>query len=88
MKKIFFCSMAGIIFTMLVVGAPQAHAVFGIRAARTALAARKARELTSSTSTTPEEAYAQEKARFEKPTGTVRTTGNSASSSLKGKQPL
>ena len=88
MTRLFLYSLMGIMIAVFVLETPSAYAVLGIRAARTALAARKARELTSSSSTTPEEAYAQEKARFEKPTGTVRTTGNSASSSLKGKQPL
>jgi len=88
MVKIFLRSMMGIIIAMFVFGTSPAYAILGVRAARTALAARKAKQLTSSSSTTSEEAYAQEKAKFNKPAGTVRTTDSSTSNTLKGKEPL
>jgi hypothetical protein len=87
-KKIILFSMMGIIIAMFVFGTSPAYAILGVRAARTALAARKASQMTSSSSATPEEAYAQEKARFEKPVRTGQVTNGSTSNTLKGKESL
>jgi hypothetical protein len=58
-------AMVGIVLVTMFLGTPPAHAIFGIRAARTALAARKAKQqMDSSSSPTPEEAYDEEKAKF------------------------
>ncbi len=68
MMKTFLWMMAGIIFATLVFGTPPAYAIFGIRAARTVIAARKASQAASSSDSTPDEkAYAEEKARFNHP---------------------
>jgi hypothetical protein len=49
MSKTLKLVMAGLVAGTFLLGAPPAHAIFGIRAARTAIAARKARkELSSS----------------------------------------
>ena len=67
MMKALLRTLVGIGIATLVFGTPPAYAIFGIRAARTAIAARKAKQMTSSSSPTPEEAYAQEKAKFGEP---------------------
>ena len=67
MLKILLRIIVVIIAVTFVLEMPSAYAIFGIRAARTVMAARKAKQITSSP--TPEEAYAQEKAKFEKPVG-------------------
>lgn len=51
MIKIFLRAMVGIGIVTLVLGTPPAHAIFGIRAARTIMAARKAKKLASSSQT-------------------------------------
>jgi len=48
MSKIIFRSFLGLLAAIFILEIPSAHAVFGIRAARTVLAARKARQMTSS----------------------------------------
>ena len=88
MKKIMLRSLVGIIAMGFVVEMPTAFALFGIRAAKTAIAARKARQMTSSSSSDAEEAYAQEKAKFGKPVRTGRVTKSSTSSTLKGEEQL
>lgn len=42
MSKTFKIVMAGLVTGTFLLGAPPAHAIFGIRAARTAIAARRA----------------------------------------------
>jgi hypothetical protein len=83
----FLRSMAGAILAMFVFGTPQAYAILGIRAARTAIAARKAEQMTSSSSAASSEAYAQEKARFATPAGyngtTTQTSGSNNTNTLK-----
>ena len=90
MMKIFLCGMMGIIIAMFVFGTSPAHAILGIRAAKTVMAARKAKQMTSSSSSTYEEAYAQEKAKFGRPasygSGTSRTAESSTSNILKNKE--
>jgi TRAP-type uncharacterized transport system substrate-binding protein len=48
MSKTFKLVMAGLVAGTLLLGAPPAHAIFGIRAARTAIAARRANKALSS----------------------------------------
>lgn len=48
MIKIILQTLVGIGIATLVLGTPPAYAVFGIRAARTVMAARKAKKLASS----------------------------------------
>lgn len=56
MIRTFLRIMLGIGFVTFILGTPPADAIFGIRAARTALAARKAKKLASSQAdeTTPQ----------------------------------
>jgi hypothetical protein len=65
--KMFFRILVGIMAVAFVLEIPSAYAIFGIRAARTAIAARKAKQMTSSSDSDADKAYAEEKARFEKP---------------------
>jgi len=51
MIKIFLRVVVGIGIMTLVLGTPPVHAIFGIRAARTIMAARKAKKLASSSQT-------------------------------------
>jgi tRNA G26 N,N-dimethylase Trm1 len=44
MSRSFKAIMAGLVAGIFFLGAPPAHAIFGIRAARTAIAARKAKK--------------------------------------------
>ena len=48
MSKTFKLVMAGLVAGIFLLGAPPAHAIFGIRAARTAIAARRANKALSS----------------------------------------
>lgn len=48
MNKIILRTFLGLLVAVFILEIPSAHAVFGIRAARAALAARKARERASS----------------------------------------
>ena len=70
----------GICIAMFIFGTSPAYAVFGIRAARTVLAARKAKQMNAASSSTSEEAYAQEKARFRDGTTGEAQTGLAAES--------
>lgn len=76
--------IAGIGVVTLIFGTPAAYAIFGIRAARTVIAARKAKQAASSSSSASEEAYAQEKAKFDREAGNGRATksGNNEDSVL------
>lgn len=74
--------IAGISMVTFVSGAPPAYAIFGIRAARTAIAARKAGQMTASSSSASEDAYAQEEAKFNKPAGSGRATERTSSNVL------
>ena len=56
--------IAGVSLVTFVFGAPPAYAIFGIRAARAVIAVRKAKQMTPSSSSASEEAYAQEKEKF------------------------
>ncbi len=81
MMKNFFRMIIWLMAMAFLLEIPSAYAIFGIRAARTALAARKAKQMASSSSSSSSassEAYAQEKARFEKPARTGSTAGSSA----------
>lgn len=49
MIKIILRTLLGIGVATLVLGTPPAYAIFGIRAARTVIAARKAKKMASST---------------------------------------
>ncbi|MFH1207977.1 MAG: hypothetical protein V1673_00270 [Candidatus Omnitrophota bacterium] len=58
MSKTFKLIMAGLVAGTFLLEAPPAHAIFGIRAARTAIAARRAEKALSSSeagTTTPGE---------------------------------
>lgn len=67
MKKVILRILAGISVATLVLGAPPAYAIFGIRIARKAIAARRAAKAIPSSSS--EDAAAQERARFTGTTG-------------------
>ena len=86
--KIFLRVMLGISLLTFVFGTPPAHAILGIRAARAALAARKAKQVASPASSTPEEAYAEEKAKFgPQAVREDEIAGQPKSSVLKAKEP-
>ena len=63
MVKKFFLILLGIGIVTLLLGTPPAHAVFGIRAARTVMAARKAKKLASSSETNEASPQVNEKVR-------------------------
>jgi hypothetical protein len=69
MKKIFLRVIVAIIAVTLVLETPPAYAIFGIRAARTVLAARKAKQMASSSGSDADKAYAEEAAKFGKKNG-------------------
>jgi hypothetical protein len=56
-------TIVAVIAIAFVLDTPPAYAIFGIRAARTVMAARKAKQAASSDSDA-DKAYAEEKARF------------------------
>ena len=90
MKKILFRTLVGIIAVAFILETPSAFAIFGIRAARTVMAARKAKQVTDSSSSDSDDAYAQEKARFERPARQRVKTGlpaeGSTSNTLKNQE--
>jgi hypothetical protein len=92
MVTTLFRAMVGIILVTIFFGMPPAHAIFGIRAARAALAARKAKQqMDSPSSSTPEEAYVEEKAKFgPQAVGEDKTAGQqkSKNSTLRTQEPV
>ena len=68
MKKNILRILVGVIAMAFVLEMPSAYAIFGIRAARTVIAARRVGQKTSSSSDA-DKAYAEEKARFNPPAG-------------------
>ncbi len=83
MRKNFLRALLVMMIAAFIFESPSAFAIFGIRAARAAIAARKAKQMTSSSEPSPEEAYAQEKARFEKPAHANPSAKSKSSNTLK-----
>ena len=73
MKKNLVRGFLLLIAAAFILEAPSAYAIFGIRAARTVLAARRAKKMTSSPAS--EDAYAQEKSKFTTTAGSGSETG-------------
>ncbi len=89
MKKNLLRILVALMAVAFVLEAPPAYAIFGIRAARTVMAARKAKQAASSDSDA-DKAYAEEKARFGEQAGreggAVRDTENDTSNIPENKE--
>jgi len=79
MSKILFLFLVAILASVFVLEMPRAYAILGIRAARTILAARKAKQMTSSSDDDKDKAYAEETARFGRHSGVERGAQDSPS---------